>query len=437
MTDTVNITVEPIEETVNVTVEPIEEVVNVSVTEVSEVVNVNIGVGGDATVTLMGDAFLTIPAGDTENILIQDASDSNIEPSSVTGNIIKYNINIKPSFSVAPVLSASGNQNVGTVITCGNGTVLGVPTITYTYQWKRNGVNFVNVGNSYTLLVGDVGTVITCSVTATNDFGSDSELTSNSVTVVASSLDPDAQAFITATGIVDNTIITAVNNLVLSLKAESFWTRMPAFYPLVGGTATTHKFNLKDPRDLDAAYRLTFSGSITHDANGMQGNGSNGFANTHMVLGSVTNINSAMMFMYSGTNTNGFYYDMGAFDGGAGNVIAAINARVSDVMLGAMNQDDQAAIPSTTDSTGFHAITRFNSTQELRNIRGTNTSPYGRTSIAEPTIVQYLMAWNTSGSAANYSPRLYKAFGYGDGFSGAELITLNTIVTTFQTELGR
>ena len=143
--------------------------------------------GGDATVTLMGDAFLTIPAGDTENILIQDASDSNIEPSSVTGNTIKYNINIKPHFTVAPVLSASGNQNVGTVITCGNGTVLGVPTITYSYQWKRNGVNFVNANNTYTLLVGDVGTVITCSVTATNGFGSDSELTSNSVTVTAQS----------------------------------------------------------------------------------------------------------------------------------------------------------------------------------------------------------------------------------------------------------
>lgn len=143
--------------------------------------------GGDATVTLMGDAFLTIPAGDSENILIQDASDSNIEPSSVTGNVIKYNINIKPSFSVAPVLSASGNQNVGTVITCGNGTVLGVPTITYTYQWKRDGVNFVNANNTYTLLVGDVGSVITCSVTATNGFGFDSELTSNSVTVVAAS----------------------------------------------------------------------------------------------------------------------------------------------------------------------------------------------------------------------------------------------------------
>jgi hypothetical protein len=252
-----------------------------------------------------------------------------------------------------------------------------------------------------------------------------------------SNLDPDAQAFLTAAGITDPTIETAINNLVLSLKAESYWDRMPAFYPIVGGTASAHKFNLKDPRNLDAAFRLTFSGSITHDANGMQGNGSNGFANTHMVLGSVTSINSAMMFMYSGTNTNGNYYDMGAFDGGAGNVIAAINARVSDVMLGAMNQDDQGAIPSTTDSTGFHAITRYNGTQELRNIRGTNTSPYGRTSIAEPTIVQYLMAWNTSGSASNYSPRLYKAFGYGDGFSGAELNTLNTIVTTFQTELGR
>lgn len=34
---------------------------------------------------------------------------------------------------------------------------------------------------------------------------------------------------------------------------------MTAVYPFIGGTASTHKFNLKDPRDLDVAFRLTFS----------------------------------------------------------------------------------------------------------------------------------------------------------------------------------
>ena len=31
---------------------------------------------------------------------------------------------------------------------------------------------------------------------------------------------------------------------------------MKAIYPFVGGTATTHKFNLKDPADINAAFRL-------------------------------------------------------------------------------------------------------------------------------------------------------------------------------------
>jgi hypothetical protein len=34
------------------------------------------------------------------------------------------------------------------------------------------------------------------------------------------------------------------------------WRKTHAIYPLLGGTASAHKFNLKDPRDLNAAYRL-------------------------------------------------------------------------------------------------------------------------------------------------------------------------------------
>ena len=93
-------------------------------------------------------------------------------------------------------------------------------------------------------------------------------------------VDADAQAFITAAAITDATQQSAINQLVLGLKADSIWTKMQALYPFVGGTATTHKWNLKDPRDLDAAYRLTFFGGWTHNSNGIQGDGSSGYANT-------------------------------------------------------------------------------------------------------------------------------------------------------------
>lgn len=97
---------------------------------------------------------------------------------------------------------------------------------------------------------------------------------------VAIVYDPDAQAFITAAGITDSTQKTAINNLVIGLKADGLWTNMQALYPIVGGTASTHKWNLKDPRDLDAAFRLQFNGGMTHSANGILFNGTNGWADT-------------------------------------------------------------------------------------------------------------------------------------------------------------
>src|SRR3982751_3141685 len=92
--------------------------------------------------------------------------------------------------------------------------------------------------------------------------------------------DVDAAAFITAAGITDPTQQTAINNFVVSLKAANIWTKMLAFYPFVGGTPKSHKFNLKDPRDLDAAFRLVFSGAGNlHSAAGFAAGGS-GYADT-------------------------------------------------------------------------------------------------------------------------------------------------------------
>jgi hypothetical protein len=100
---------------------------------------------------------------------------------------------------------------------------------------------------------------------------------------VVTCADPDAVAFLSAAGITDPTISTAICNLVIGLKADGLWTNMQALYPFVGGTATQHKYNLKDPRDLNAAYRLTFLGGVTHNSNGAIFNGSNGLADTNYV----------------------------------------------------------------------------------------------------------------------------------------------------------
>jgi hypothetical protein len=91
-------------------------------------------------------------------------------------------------------------------------------------------------------------------------------------------------AFIAATGITDTTIINALNTMDLSLISNGLDTKMKALYPFVGGTASTHKYNFMDARDLNAAFRLTFNGGWTHSSTGALPNGTNAVSYTHLTL---------------------------------------------------------------------------------------------------------------------------------------------------------
>lgn len=94
--------------------------------------------------------------------------------------------------------------------------------------------------------------------------------------------DIDAFLFLSAAQITNESIRNAVNKLVIALKTYGLWTKMKAIYPFVGGTSTTHKFNLKNPQDLDSAFRLIFNGGWTHSSNGGLPNGTNAYANTYL-----------------------------------------------------------------------------------------------------------------------------------------------------------
>ena len=114
--------------------------------------------------------------------------------------------------------------------------------------------------------------------------------------------DPDAFAFLTATGITDPTISSAIINLVISLKNFGIWTKMYAIYPMVGGTAFTNKFNLINPLDTNAAFRLNFVGGWTHSANGALPNGTNAYADTFLNPSFTLPLNSHSFGIYSRTN---------------------------------------------------------------------------------------------------------------------------------------
>lgn len=74
---------------------------------------------------------------------------------------------IGPGNTVAPVIS--GSTVVGQVLTTSDGTWTGSPAPTFTYQWRRGGVDIAGAtAKTYTLVVADEGALMTAVVTATN-----------------------------------------------------------------------------------------------------------------------------------------------------------------------------------------------------------------------------------------------------------------------------
>jgi hypothetical protein len=73
-----------------------------------------------------------------------------------------------------------------------------------------------------------------------------------------------------------------IRSLVGGMYVIGTWQKCATVYGMVGVNAFKQKFNWKDPRDLDAAFRLSFPNGATHDVNGILFNGTNQYANSFL-----------------------------------------------------------------------------------------------------------------------------------------------------------
>jgi hypothetical protein len=243
-------------------------------------------------------------------------------------------------------------------------------------------------------------------------------------------IDPDAQAFITAASITDVTQQGAINTLVLDLKGYSIWTKFKAIYPIVGGTASSHKYNLKDPRDLDAAFRLNFATGWTHSSTGMAP--SNAWANTFLVPSSVLSLNSTHISYYSRTNANNTVIEMGTglSDG------LFIEARTSGISYYRVNSTALLQ-HSDADSRAFYLTNRTASNLMNAWKNGTKlaTSTGASTSL-QPTNI-YIGALNNSNVPSFNTTKQCAFSSIGDGFTDTEAANYYTAVQAYQTTLSR
>jgi hypothetical protein len=263
------------------------------------------------------------------------------------------------------------------------------------------------------------------------------------------SFDPDAQAFIDAAGITDATQQQAIDTLVITMKDDGVWDKMYAVYPFVGGTATTHKYNLIDPQDSDAAYRMTFSGGWTHDSNGVKGNGSNTYARTFWVPNTVKDTDTDLSTNFS----MGFYNrtdaaanaggEFGAANGGSGGDASytMLMGRSNGESLTDMPQPNNRAKFSGGNKNGFFHYSRASTTAgklfqdgTLRNT-ATNTAPTNQYPTVDLTLGSQQRP--TLNFPDGYSNRNYAFCFIGKALTDTEMSDYYDAVQAYQTTLGR
>jgi hypothetical protein len=239
------------------------------------------------------------------------------------------------------------------------------------------------------------------------------------------SFDPDAQSFITAAAITNPTQQTAINTLVVSLKANGIWTKMKAIYPFVGGTNAQHAWNLKNTTQ----YKITWYGGVTSSSNGIIGNGTNGYGDTFL-NNNVMDQNNAHISVYSRTNTQNFACDIGSWNSQFG--LAIYTGYLNNIRM-SLNSATLALL-SNTNSQGFYLGSRLvsNSINIQKNSTQTPTSSLVVTPIT--TSVKILRPGEFNGE---YTNRNLAFASIGDGLTDTESTNLYTAVQTFQTTLGR
>ena len=252
-----------------------------------------------------------------------------------------------------------------------------------------------------------------------------------------------ATDFIDVANITNATQQAAIRTLVNDLVANSLWDKILAAYPMVGGNAYSHKFNLKNPKDANNAFRVSFFGGWTHGPSGAIANGSNSWGATFFTPSEqYAGPSGAHICAYTdGSTATSSGYDIG-YQSQNFALIGRFTDSLSYASIG------QAVFTTTANSgtaTGFwftnksgvvtslwHACPGLTMTRVL-NTTVTNAAYSAASSLYGTSIGSNI----ASNAVANFSNKQYKWVSLGYNMSDAEITTYETIVNTFQAALTR
>lgn len=249
------------------------------------------------------------------------------------------------------------------------------------------------------------------------------------------SFDTDVQAYRTAVLSSLNSLtvteIATLNTFVLALKAGNVWDDIEIFYPLLGSNRFAFKWNIKDLRDDDAAFRLTFANTPTPGSLGVVFNGSSQFADTKLTPADYKDNRGYLIGVksYSGTGnvygaqTAALEGDTLLLDNGSGRILYRLSSTAG------------TTAPNETDN--LIGVYRSSATTLKLYRNGIYVSDDAVTSTVQPDRSLYLGATNRSTGVTSYGAFTMGMFISIKNTSAAKFQIMNAAAKTYLQSLGR
>jgi len=263
--------------------------------------------------------------------------------------------------------------------------------------------------------------------------------------------DADATAYINAVisagGTLSDGNKIAINTFFVDLKNIGVYSKMIAFWPIMGGTANSHAIN----GNLNSTYDLTYFGTWTHNSSGQKPNGASGtYANTHYVIptgytgsGAADNLSFGLYINDITGTAPSYELDMGVRIPDPDNThIYWIGAKWGATNTARYSQQNNGPHNGnfTNVGNGQYMISRTASNLFRLYENGVNTQNLGasHTSDLGSGGYSFYLGALATGTANQFNSFYRQCFSFiSSGLDNTESINLQTAINDLQTSIGR
>lgn len=248
--------------------------------------------------------------------------------------------------------------------------------------------------------------------------------------------DADAQSYFTAnTAITSSADKNAINTFYLGLKTDGIYSLLNGMHLPIWQNASNNKWNLINPVDTDAGYRLTYATGMLHEVNGIRGNGTSAYANTYF-LPSTNNYDNQSFGAYCTIDNNNSGVIMGVNISTAGSPATNMQPRNSTNAFRQQMSSTTVGSVANSSSLGFFQIVRTSGTSifNVKNSTVTTVSLTG-TDIINKNL--YYLAQNVNDtSVINYSTKRVAFSYFGQALTTTQATNFYNRVQTLMTYFG-